>query len=209
MIDNQIRTVVVEICDTADDEPNVETTVNAPTTPVGNSACTGEAGVIGADPVEYCAPTPEPEPVLTAGSVAAAFRELPLPPSELIVQPPNGRTLVNFATNFYTETQPFDRTIRLLGQRVDLRISPAAFEWDFGDGAAMATASAGAPYPDLEITHSYASKGQVAPAVDTTYSAEFRVNGGVWRPVPGTVTIPGATVALDVVEATPTLVGYH
>ncbi len=146
---------------------------------------------------------------MTAGSVAAAFRELPLPPSELIVQPPNGRTLVNFDTNFYTETEPFDRTIRLFGQRVDLRIWPARYEWDFGDGAAMATASAGSPYPDLEITHSYTDKGTVGPAVDTTYSADFRVNGGPWRPVPGTVTIPGASVVLEVVEATPTLVGYH
>ena len=211
MIDNQIRTVVVEICDSENDESDVTATVSEPTTEVGNSACIGEAGIIGADPAQYCAPPPQPEPGpgVTAGSVAAAFRELPLPPSELIVQPPNGRTLVNFDTNFYTETQPFDRTIRLLGQRVDLRISPSAFEWDFGDGAAVATASAGSPYPDLEITHSYTDKGTVGPAVDTTYTADFRVNGGPWRPVPGTVTIPGASVALEVVEATPTLVGYH
>jgi hypothetical protein len=45
--------------------------------------------------------------------------------------------------------------------------------------------------------------------VDTTYSADWRVNGGAWQPVNGTVTIPGAPVALDVVEASPTLVGYR
>lgn len=47
----------------------------------------------------------------------------------------------------------------------------------------------------------------MAPSVDTTYAAEFRVGSGAWQPVPGTVTIPGAQVALEVVEATPTLVG--
>lgn len=146
---------------------------------------------------------------VAGGLVAAALRRLPLPPSELIVQPPNGRTLVNFDTNFYTETQPFDRTIRLFGQRVDLRIWPTSYEWQYGDGAVLVTASAGSPYPDLEITHSYTDKGSVSPAVDTTYSADFRVNGGPWRPVPGTVTVPGSSVSLEVVEATPTLVGYH
>ncbi|SDN22902.1 hypothetical protein SAMN05192576_1794 [Nocardioides szechwanensis] len=208
MIDNQIRTVVVEICDSENPGSNADTAADLPTTPVGNAACIGVAGVIGADPEDYCA-TPElPVELLTSGLVAAAFRDLPLPPSELIVQPPNGRTLVNFDTNFYTETAPLDRTIRLFGQQVDLRIWPSSYEWHFGDGASTATESAGSPYPDLEITHNYTAKGQVGPAVDTTYSAEFRVNGGAWRPVPGTVTIPGDAVALEVVEATPVLVGY-
>jgi hypothetical protein len=146
---------------------------------------------------------------VTAGVVAAAFRELALPASELVVQPPNGRTLVNFETNFYTETEPFERTITLLGRQVDLRIRPSAFGWRFGDGAATTTTSAGSPYPRLEITHRYLDHGRVGPAVDTTYSAEWRVEDGPWRPVSGTVTIPGAPVALDVVEATPMLVGYR
>ncbi|MCW2854108.1 MAG: hypothetical protein JWM84_3772 [Nocardioides sp.] len=141
--------------------------------------------------------------------MAAAFRELALPPSQLVVQPPDGRTLVNFATNFYTESEPFTRTITLLGQQVDLRIRPSAFGWRFGDGERLTSTSAGSPYPRLEITHSYQDRGGVRPAVDTTYSADWRVNGGAWQPVNGTVTIPGAPVALDVVEASPTLVGYR
>ncbi len=141
--------------------------------------------------------------------MARALSELALPPSKLVVQPPNGRTLVNFATNFYTETQPFTRTITLLGQRVDLRITPASYGWRFGDGTSVSTSTPGAAYPDLQVTHDYLSAGTVSPAVDTTYTADFRVNGGGWRPVPGTVTIPGASVPLEVVEATPTLVGYR
>ncbi|MCD4532475.1 hypothetical protein LRP67_00015 [Nocardioides sp. cx-169] len=125
------------------------------------------------------------------------------------MQPPNGRTLVNFKTNFYTETEPFTRTITLLGQQVDLRIRPSGFGWRFGDGESLSTRSGGSPYPRLEITHRYLAEGQVGPAVDTTYAADWRVNGGAWQPVPGTVTIPGAPVPLEVVEATPTLVGYR
>ncbi len=58
------------------------------------------------------------------------------------------------------------------------------------------------------MTHRYLKKGQVAPSVDTTYTATYRVNGGRWIKVKGSVTIAGAPVDLQVLTATPTLVGY-
>ena len=132
-----------------------------------------------------------------------------LPAAQLEVQPPNGRTLVNFATNFYTEREEFTRRVQLLGQRVQLRITPAQFTWHFDDGESTTTTSPGAPYPKLEITHDYLRKGGVSPRVDTTYTAVFRVGGGGWQPVPGSVTIPGEAVDLEIVEASPLLVGYN
>ena len=174
------------------------------------AACLTMATELGLAPLVFCLlPDLENPPGVTPNVVMAALRRIPLPPSELIVQPPNGRTLVNFDTNFYTQTPPLTRTLRLFGQRVQLRIWPSTYTWHFGDGETQATTSAGAPYPDLEITHNYTTKGHVSPSVDTTYQAQFRVNNSPWRPVPGTVTIPGDTVTLDVVEATPTLVGYR
>jgi hypothetical protein len=97
--------------------------------------------------------------------------------------------------------------VTLLGQRVDLHIVPSRFGWRFGDGEVMETDHGGARYPDLRITHDYRRKGAVGPAVDTTYTATYRVNGGAWAPVPGSVTIPGDTVLLQVLTATPVLVG--
>jgi hypothetical protein len=99
--------------------------------------------------------------------------------------------------------------VTLLGQRVDLHITPAQFTWQFGDGESSSTTEPGAPYPALDVTHAYLAKGHVAPSVDTTYTAQFRVNGGPWRDVPGTVTIAGAPVDLQVLTATPVLVGYN
>jgi hypothetical protein len=167
--------------------------------------CTGTNWTEGCDP-------PEVEealaPVVTPGVVGRAFRHLSLPASVLVVQPPGGRTLVNFETNFYTVNGEFTRTVNLLGQRVVLRIWPAGYGWRFGDGETRRTVGAGSPYPDLEITHRYLSRGHVAPRVDTTYAAQFRVNGGPWRDVAGTVTIPGGARGLRVVEARPVLVGY-
>ncbi|WKN47230.1 hypothetical protein [Nocardioides sp. Arc9.136] len=141
--------------------------------------------------------------------VAAAFRRLPLPPATLQVQPANGRTLVNFATNFWTERGELTRSVSLLGRRVDLRIWPTSYTWSFGDGTTSTTSEPGAPYPDLQVTHDYRRAGRVAPSVDTTYAAEFSVDSGPWQPVSGTVTIPGAPVGLRVLTATPTLVGYR
>lgn len=147
-------------------------------------------------------------PQITSGMVARALRRVPLPPSELIIQPPDGRTLVNFDTNFYTRERTLFRSVRLLGQRVELRIVADSYTWHFGDGRTMTTAEAGAPYPKLTITHNYRQKGRFAPSLDTTYVADFRVGGDAWQPVPGSVTIEGEPEALQAIEATPTLVGY-
>lgn len=164
----------------------------------------------GLDPYTECDLTEEELQeiaVLTETMIASAFRELPLPASDVIVQPPNGRTLVNFETNFYTEREPFDRTLRLLGQRVDLEITPAQFAWNFGDGGAATSTTPGSAYPDLEITHNYRAKGTYPTRVDTTYTATYRINGGPSRPVPGSVTIGGEPVTLEAVTAKPRLVG--
>jgi hypothetical protein len=144
-------------------------------------------------------------PKVTPGLVLTALRRIGLPESDLKVQPPGGRTLVNFDTNFYTDNAEFTRTVTLLGQRVELRIWPARFGWRFGDGASRWTKSPGAA--DLEITHRYLHQGRVGPSVDTTYAAQFRVGGGPWRDVSGTVTIPGTPEGLRVVTARPVLVG--
>lgn len=175
-----------------------------------DSICVRTALSIGLNPAEFCTePLNEaaPQRQVTPGLVAAAFRRLPLPASDLRVQPPGGRTLVNFATNFYTDNGEFTRTVTLLGRRVELRIWPARYGWRFGDGATRWTSSPGSAYPDLEITHRYLQAGRVAPSVDTTYAARFRVGGGPWHDVDGTVTIPGAPQGLRVVTARPVLVG--
>ena len=80
---------------------------------------------------------------------ATALRTLPLPASVLEVQPANGRTLVNFETNFFTENRAFDRSVRILGQRVQFHIVPSEFGWRFGDGESLATPNPGRRTPTL------------------------------------------------------------
>lgn len=157
----------------------------------------------------FWCPSEGEAPAVTDDLIATAFRRIPLPPSTFSIQPPGGRTLVNFATNFFTEERTLDRSVRLLGQRVDLRIEAHSYAWHFDDGETITTSKPGAPYPKLQVTHSYLQKGDYRPALDITWVADYRVNGGDWRPVPGSVTIIGEPTDLSAIEARPTLVGYE
>jgi hypothetical protein len=147
---------------------------------------------------------------LTPGFVQRAYRRLTWPASDLVVQPPKGKTLVNFDTNFYTSnTDPTTQSVTLLGQRVTIEATPTSYTWHFGgDEAPVTTTDPGAPYPDLQVTHRYSRVGDVRPSVDTTYSGRYRVGNGDWQTIPDTLTVPGAAVDLQVVSATPHLVGY-
>ncbi|QCW51048.1 hypothetical protein FE634_12710 [Nocardioides dongxiaopingii] len=151
---------------------------------------------------------PAAPPQVTPGMVVRAFKALAWPASELTIQPPRGRTAVNFDTYFFTEdTAPITREVRLLGQRVTIEATPSEFTWHWGDTTVETTASPGGPHPRGDVVHQYRSKGQVAPSLDTTYTGRYRVNGGPWAPIPDTHTVPGPAEALEVVEVRPTLVG--
>ncbi len=192
----------------------------APSTPtllLGMPGCAGADQVADAQsgaglPVTFC-PAPDPttaQPVLTLAMIRSAFAALRLPPSTLVVQPPDGLTLVNFDTNFYTrDTFPITRTVTLLGQRVTLEATPSSYRWEFGDGEARTTSEPGAPYPRLDVTHSYLRTGTYRPRLATTYTGRYRVAGAGWRTIPGTVTIEGAAQPLRAIEAVPKLVPYE
>ena len=146
---------------------------------------------------------------VTPGRVLKAFRSLSWPQSGLVVQPPGGQTLVNFATNFYTENAtPSTQQVTLLGQSVVIEATPTTYTWRFGDGGSLSTSAPGAPYPALDVTHDYARVGVFGPSVDTTYTGRYRLNGGPWVAIPETLTVAGAAQQLETIEARPTLVDY-
>ena len=149
---------------------------------------------------------------ITPGVVQHAFERLTWPVSPLVVQPPKGRTLVNFDTNFYTtNTSPTTQTVTLIGQPVTIEATPTQYRWHFSsaaDDTDRITTDPGAAYPDLRVTYRYLHVGTVRPSLDTTYAGRYRVGTGPWRTIPDTLTVPGAPVDLQVVSATPHLVGY-
>jgi hypothetical protein len=150
-----------------------------------------------------------PRPQVTPGRVLEAIRRIGLPEVTARTQPAD-KTLVNFATIFYADPETFTRTIRLLGQRVEVEATPSRFTWHYGDGTSATTAGPGAPYPSKEITYKYAdAHTTVNPSVDVTYTARFRVNGGAWRDIDETVTIAGPSSALRIAEAVAVLSGSY
>ena len=140
--------------------------------------------------------------------VLEAFKRLDWQPSDLVVQPPGGKTLVNLKTNFYTSnTDVTDIPMHLVQSNVVVSARPVAYRWHFGDGTTVTTTSPGAPYPDLDVSHVYEQTSEVVVSVDTQYGdASFTVDGGPPEAIPSTIWVVGAPVDLQVVEALPQLV---
>lgn len=146
-------------------------------------------------------------PTITPAAVATAFQRIPLPELRSTSQPAT-KTLVNFDTIFYVEAETLDRRIRLLGQDVDLTITPTRFRWTFGDGTDQVTTNPGDAYPAKTLTHRYQrAHVTVNHQVEVTWTATWRVNNGPWQEVPGSVTIAGPRTPLRIVEAVPLLSG--
>lgn len=157
--------------------------------------------------------TPEapnvPRPQVTPALVLREIQRIGLPTLQAMTQP-EGKTLVNFDTIFYTQAQPFTATVTLLGRQVDIVAEPTSYTWHHGDGRTTATSTPGAPYPSREITYRYSdAQTTVRPRVDVTYSARFRVNGGAWQDIDETVTITGPEGSLRVSEARGSLSGNY
>lgn len=151
---------------------------------------------------------PEKDEEVDVGAMAIReFKRIRWPKSHLVVQPPNGKTLVNFETNFFTlDKRSIDQTVTLVERQVEIRATPTSYTFDFGDGTSTTTASPGRPHPDLDITHVYEDLGTVEVRLDTTYTGEYRIGDGDWVAIPDTVTVAGATQDLEILEAVPQLV---
>lgn len=142
-------------------------------------------------------------PVLTA----ADFTRLPLAPSPVTIQPAGGRVLVNIDTIAYTTPQPQYLTTTILGTTLEVRATPTAWSWDFGDGAPpLIRTTPGAPYPNHTTAHPYTAPGNYTITVTTTWTGHYRPTGTTtWTPVDGTATTT-TTTTLVAEEARPRLV---
>lgn len=143
--------------------------------------------------------------------VLRAFQRIPLPEPHLEIQPPKGKTLIGLETIYSTGAEPFDRTLTLLGQRIELRIHATSYDWSHGDGTSQNTDWAGRPWErgipmERYISHVYEDTGSVKPTVRVTWTAEYRVNHGAWQPVNGTVDRGSPAATLVILEAEPKLV---
>jgi hypothetical protein len=144
---------------------------------------------------------------VTPAMVLSAFRRLPLAPSPLVVQPDRGWVLANKPTVVYADGGPQTLTTTVLGTAVTITATPRSYAWDFGDGATLATAAPGLPWPAGTLTHEYVTVGVHRLTLTTTWSATYTVAGDpAVRDVPGTATTT-STSQLEVRERRAYLVG--
>lgn len=148
-------------------------------------------------------------PADLADEAARALATLAITPSPIVVQPPNGWTLVNVPTITYTEPgeQMLDTT--LLGIPVQIRATPTSYTWDYGDGSGpVTTTDPGAAYPNHTVAHTYEQPAdQVTIALTTTWTGQFRITGTpTWTDVAGTATTTSSADPLQVYEARSRLV---
>jgi hypothetical protein len=163
------------------------------------------AQCLGAPPDEEQAPRPRVTPALVLNEI----RRIGLPSLQARTQP-EGKTLVNFDTIFYTEAQAFSTTVTLLGRQVDIVAEPTSYTWHHGDDTSTTTSTPGEPYPSRQITYRYSDAGTtVRPRVDVTYTARFRVNRGDWQAIDETVTISGPEGTLRIAQAQAALSGNY
>ena len=156
---------------------------------------------------------PGTSPVVTMPMIIEAFRKTPWAKTVITTQPKGDVTLagldtyyqVNWSTDGYQpgEVDP----VTMLGFQVEIRPRLDHFTYHFGDGQDFGPPrNEGGVYPGGGITHQYLNGGAYPANVDTTFGADFRINGGDWAPIPDTVTVPGPATPVTVKTARAQLV---
>lgn len=172
---------------------------------------TGEWGQAG---VSCTAGTgPGAQPTISMADITAQFMRTPWAKPHISSQPAGNVTLVNLPT-FYQVTwsqsgfEPGEVDSSVLrGFMVRIRPKLVGFTYVFGDGSTLGpTMSSGGVYPDGDVTHEYKKRGKFPVRVNTTFGADFSLDGGTWEEIPSTVTVPGPATTITVKEARAVLV---
>ncbi len=112
---------------------------------------------------------------------------------------PGGWAIVGLPANFVAEASVEVVSGTLLGQPADVRFTPVGYRWAHSDGGSVESSTPGATWEALgqrEFTatatsHAYAAAGEYTVALDVILRAEYRFAGSAWRPIAGTLTVPG------------------
>jgi len=156
---------------------------------------------------------PGTSPVVTMPMIIEAFRKTPWAKTVITTEPKGDVTLVGLDTYYQVSWstagyQPGEvDPVTMLGFQVEIRPRLDHFTYHFGDGQDFGpTSNEGGVYPGGGITHQYLKGGAYPANVDTTFGADFRINGGDWAPIPDTVTVPGPATPVTVKTARAQLV---
>ena len=127
---------------------------------------------------------------------------------------PNQWMIVGLATNFYATTSTHTVDGTLFGGTAQVRFTPVAYTWDYGDGSSATLSTAGTTWAKQKIaefdptptSHTYTGPGNYTISLTVTYAAEYRVAGSGWRNVVGTLGIAAPPLTATAGHASTVLV---
>ena len=141
------------------------------------------------DPVDPAPATPS----ITLNDLAF-FR----PQAAVQYMQPDGWMVVGLPTNFVAVIERHIVAGTLLGAPAEVRFTPVAFRWRYGDGDAARLTTAGLSWQALGLgefdatptSHVFRASGTYVIELDVEYTAEYRFAGGGWRALQGVIVLP-------------------
>jgi hypothetical protein len=172
----------------------------------GSSPAKNPPPVDGAVPVTTDPSVVAPTPPSTVSDLASFTPSAP----GVIVQP-GSWSLPRLPTNIYSTASTETATGELLGWPIEVRFTPRAYSWSYGDGSrstfSLPGGSWGAEQFSATATHHvYRAPGRYSISVQVEYSVSYRFAGGDFVPVSGAVTRSSGVTLLTVLRVTPVLV---
>ena len=130
---------------------------------------------------------------------------------------PTGWMVIGLPTNFWIQTQAQVQSGILLGQQADVRFTPVGYDWDYGDGTAASSASAGGSWQALRLeefattplSHTYTEPGTYRIESRVSFSAEYRFAAGEWQTIEGVVASTSNILQAIAGSASTVLVSSH
>lgn len=155
-------------------------------------------------------PTPAPGvPTVTITDVAQFVPSVGVSGME-----PDGWMAVGLPTNFFADVGTHVADGTLLGQPASVRFTPVQWNWTYGDGTSASTRTSGAPWATLGVpefsttdtSHIFETAGAFTISLSIDYIADYRIGGGAWIPVAGSVRSTANDLTVTAVRAQTVLV---
>jgi hypothetical protein len=120
---------------------------------------------------------------------------------------PDGWAVVGVPANYWIDVEPFTVDGTLLEEAAQVRFTPVAYLWDYGDGGGRTTTTGGSSWDALgqaELTatstsHVFVTTGSRTVRVTVAFEAQYRLGAGPWSLVAGEVTAAAPPVPVRVV----------
>lgn len=133
------------------------------------------------------------------------------PGATSFVQEPAGWSLPLLPTNVYSTAVETTQSGELLGWPIEVRFTPVAYRWTFGDGSTRLNRIPGESWGARQFSssatsHIYELSGDYRISLEVSYEASYRFDGGAFLGLPGEITRSGGEQSVEVLSVTPVLV---